>query len=755
MIQVYKQGLDPVRILEEDINTSRQTAEDIVCNVRKSDDEDHDIRVHFSGSANSGFFYFLITKKISWNGSWDAINIKTTQNSNNNFLSFGIRYTNENGQEIDTYFQDRGNELTFRAPLGIVDAQVIVRVKGGTYSFPLFGTTVYFDVSYQNGKVWDPDDYMASNGDITLTPSACDLETELNNAWELTLSHPLDKDGRWKYIEENAVISCTTFVSEKQLFRINKVEKTDTEVQATAYPIFFDSADDLFLMDIRPTNQNGQQALNIMTSGSKYSGESDIVKTGTAYFVRRNMMDAVNGEDSPSFIGTWGGEILYDNFKIIINERVGGDYGAEVRYGKNMSGINYSVDMSDVVTRIVPVAYNGRTMSGSSPWVDSENISKYPKIYTREVKFDDVKLAEDVSGDSEDGDIICQNQTQLDQALTEKCEDMFSAGADLPAVTIEVDMVDLENTEQYKDVKDLVKVSLGDSVYCKNSKLDITTTARVIKLSWDCIKNASKSMTLGDFKYDYFSELSSSLEAVSKVIGPGNTLIAERVNGVLNAINTQLRYQKNVAQKQDVRAILFEDTDPQSPTYGAMCLGTQGFQIADKRTTDGRDWDWTTAFTAKGGYADVIVAGLLSDKNGKFYINLDTGEVHFSDGYFEGEIKATSGTFSGSLNAATGTFSGTLTAAVGGVIAGWNISQNGFTKDKMRIYSSGSINDVIGDFMDSVTKIYPDGIYAHNIYGHIHPSDGYNGRINIMTGPNTMSAIIVEDGIIKRGPAPA
>ena len=628
MIQVYKQGSDPVRIQEEDINTSSQTAGGVACSVRKSDNENHDIRVHFSGGASTGFFYFLITKKILWNGSWDAINIKATKNSENKFLSFGVRYTDENGQEIDTYFQDGGNEFTFRAPLGIIDAQIIARVKGGTYAFPLLGTTVYFDVSYQNGKVWDPDDYMESNGDIVLMPSSCELETELNGSWELTLSHPLDKDGRWKYIEENAVISCPTFMSEKQLFRVNKVEKTDTEVQATAYPIFFDSADDLFLMDTRPTNQNGQQALNIMTSGSKYSGQSDIAKTGTAYFVRRNMMDAVNGEDSPSFIGTWGGEILYDNFKIIINERVGGDYGAEVRYGKNMSGINYSVDMSDVVTRIVPVAYNGRTMSGSSPWVDSENISKYPKVYTREVKFDDVKLAEDVSGDSEDGDIICQNQTQLDQALAEKCEDMFAAGADLPAVTIEVDMVDLENTEQYKDVKDLVKVSLGDSVYCRNSKLNITTTARVIKLSWDCIKNISKSMTLGDFEYDYFSELSSSLEAVSKVIGPGNTLIAERVNGVLNAINTQLRYQKNVAQKQDVRAILFEDTDPDSQTYGAMCLGTQGFQIADKRTTDGRDWDWTTAFTAKGGYADVIVAGLLSDKNGKFYINLDTGEVN-------------------------------------------------------------------------------------------------------------------------------
>lgn len=137
-------------------------------------------------------------------------------------------------------------------------------------------------------------------------------------------------------------------------------------------------------------------------------------------------------------------------------------------------------------------------------------------------------------------------------------------------------------------------------------------------------------MTLGDYEYNYFSDLTSSLQAIQQVIGPGNTLIAERVSGVLNAINTQLRYQKSVAQKQDVRAVLFEDTDPASPTYGAMCLGTQGFQISDTRTEDGREWDWSTAFTAKGGYADVLVAGILSDKTGTNFWNLDTGEMQLS-----------------------------------------------------------------------------------------------------------------------------
>ena len=300
-----------------------------------------------------------------------------------------------------------------------------------------------------------------------------------------------------------------------------------------------------------------------------------------------------------------------------------------------MNGLSYTVDMSDVVTRIVPVAYNGRTMSGNTPWVDSDNIDKYAKKYIREVKFEDVKLAEDASDSEDDNIIICADQTALDAALTQKCKDMYAAGADLPAVTIEVTMIDLAKTEQYKEFQDLVTVGLGDTVHCYNYKLGITTDARVIKLTWDCIRNQAGEMTLGDYEYNYFSELTSSLQAIQQVIGPGNTLVAERVSGVLNAINTQLRYQKNVAQTADVRAILFEDTNEESPTYGAMCLGTQGFQIADSRTEDGRNWDWTTAFTAKGGYANTLIAGLLSDKTGRSYWNLDTGELQLSGDFIQ------------------------------------------------------------------------------------------------------------------------
>ena len=85
--------------------------------------------------------------------------------------------------------------------------------------------------------------------------------------------------------------------------------------------------------------------------------------------------------------------------------------------------------------------------------------------------------------------------------------------------------------------------------------------------------------------------------------------------GVLNAINVKMRAMKDIAQKQDVRALLCEDLDPESQTYGAMCYGTMGFMIASERTPDNRDWNWRTFGTGKGFFADLIVAGtMLADR---------------------------------------------------------------------------------------------------------------------------------------------
>lgn len=475
------------------------------------------------------------------------------------------------------------------------------------------------------------------NGDEVLTPSLCDAAAELCGIWTLDMTHPIDDDGRWKRLVKEAVVSVPTFMGKKQLYRIDEIDKQDTEITVKAYPVFFDSADEVFLMDTRPTGKSGQQALDIMTAGTKYSGESNITAVNTAYFIRRNLMNAING-DSPSFVRTWGGEPVYDNFKVIINERAGGDYGAEVRYGKNMNAVSVKEDMSEVVTRIVPAAFNGRTLS--SGYVDSPLINNYAKIYTREIVFEDVKYIEDVTG-SEDTEklIVCNSRAELDAALIAKCREQFEAGIDLYKVTMEIDVIALENTEEYKDFKDVVRVSLGDMVKCHNRRLDISTQARAIKITWDCIVDSIKSVVLGDYEYDVFDSWSSSVKKIESIINKDGSVMAEKVQGVLDGIRTQLKIQSTAAQKQEARAILFEDLDPDSALYGAMALGTKGLQISDKRTADGRDWEWSTAFTAKGGYADVIIAGILSDKTGKSFWNMNTGKLQLC-GIFSQETEA-------------------------------------------------------------------------------------------------------------------
>ena len=145
--------------------------------------------------------------------------------------------------------------------------------------------------------------------------------------------------------------------------------------------------------------------------------------------------------------------------------------------------------------------------------------------------------------------------------------------------------------------------------------------------------------------------------------------MAEKIAGFINGSMAALRAQYNVAKKQDVLAILFENLDEDSSLYGAMAMGTQGLMISKTRTADGRDWDWTTALTANGLIAGIIVAGILSDQTGKNWWDLDRGVIHLESGYFSGEIHAGSGTFAGQLVAATGTFSGDLIAA-GGTFTG-------------------------------------------------------------------------------------
>lgn len=449
------------------------------------------------------------------------------------------------------------------------------------------------------------EDY-GSNGDMTLTPTTCEVELTVEGVAELTLEHSIDDLGRWEYLVTDNVIAAPTPYSKKQLFRIYDYTKTETEVTAYARHVFYDSAGEM-LVDVRPTDKTGQEALDIILSGTKYKAKTNIKTRSTAYYIRKNIMEAIGGDDENSFINRWGGERMYDNFTVIINDRLGGDYGACAEFGRNMTGIEADISIDDVVTRIIPVSYNGHTLEGEEPWIDSPLIGSYANPRAAVIKFEDVKLLEDC----QEGEEGFSTLELLREELKRRCTKEYENGLDKPKVNYKVDMVEVANTEDYKDYKKLTTIGIGDDVLTKDRKLKINVTARCIRLVYDCIEEENAEVELGNFIENYFDKTTSAADIIQKVTREDGTLKAEEVYGKIDAVKAQLKAQRDISQPSEVRAVIFEDLVEGSPTYGAMSIGTMGFCIASERTADGKDWDWKTFGTGSGFYADYICAGQL------------------------------------------------------------------------------------------------------------------------------------------------
>lgn len=340
-----------------------------------------------------------------------------------------------------------------------------------------------------------------SNGDITLTPLSCIYKSDLNGAKTVELEHEIDDIGRWKYIIEDSVLAISRD-SSKQLYRIYNTIKNLDSIIAYARPIAYDLIDKI-LLDVRPTNCNGQDALNSILSNTRFTGHSNITKLNTAYFVRKNIIEALFSNDENSFLNRWGGEFLFDNFDIYINDKIGLDRGIRVEFGYNLSGIEEDINIDEVVTRIIPVGYDGIMLAGSTPWVDSPNINKYVNVKERVIEFDDVKVKENTN-DEEGFNTIEEARTEL----INRCRKLYENGIDKPLVNYKINMIDLKNTTAYEVYKVLEEINEGDTVTCNVSNLDIDVKARCIKLERNELTGELISFELGDFEENYFNSMS-------------------------------------------------------------------------------------------------------------------------------------------------------------------------------------------------------------------------------------------------------
>lgn len=477
-------------------------------------------------------------------------------------------------------------------------------------------------------EFYNPDNNdFESDGNVTLRPNKALFKIKLNGICEIELSHPCDKEGRWKFIKNDGIIKSPTPYSNGQLFHVYSIKKNMIGgLNVKARHIFFDLNKSLIL-DNRAENKTCQEALDIILNGTKFSGKSNIKKLATAYFVKMNRVAAINGNTDNTLISRWGGEIFLDNYNVTVNDHIGDDYGAYINYGNNMLELGLEDNEDNVITRGYPVAFNGRMLP--EKYIDSPLINKYREIKEDFVEMSDLKLKED-SSDGEGFDTV----EELYKSMRIRMKELYDGGLDKPTVTGTTKVAPLENTTKYKYVKGLVNIGLGDTISIYHEKLDIDFASRCVGYTWNILTRKYESVDVGAFKENFFNKQSDVRSKVESILNGDGSVKANEVQGFLDATKAKLIAQKEIGQLQDVRAYIWQDLDPNSPSYGCMIGGSAGIQISQQRTPDGKDWDFTTAITAEGIMADKIVGRLFSSKNGMTKIWMETGtfESELPDG---------------------------------------------------------------------------------------------------------------------------
>jgi len=271
-----------------------------------------------------------------------------------------------------------------------------------------------------------------------------------------------------------------------QIFYIESVKKTLNKIYVYARHIFFLTKNG-FLEDTRIMYENATTALDHIISNTQFNGVfeaySDVEIMSTAYYIRKNLIEAIITADN-SMLKNWNCDLELDNFIIKLLNQRGENKGVTIEYGKNLLGIEYSVDYSNIATRIMPQGANELLLP--EKYIDSPLINSYPIIYYQHINFDDVEVDEETT------------EEEAQQILRDKVNELYANGADLPNINIKVNWQDVSKTEEYKDYQYFESIKLGDIVNIKFMGMNLTS--RVIKTVWDCVQKKYIAFELGNVK---------------------------------------------------------------------------------------------------------------------------------------------------------------------------------------------------------------------------------------------------------------
>ena len=300
-----------------------------------------------------------------------------------------------------------------------------------------------------------------------------------------------------------------------QPFRIYRVVPELDKVTVYARHIFYDLLDNM-IKSLKPSpSVVGASVVQSLSgaclSSHDFSFYSDLTSTAEdVEWENVNPVEAMLGENG--LISKYGAELARDWYDVFLVRRVGNDTDVSIRERKNLTGISYDVDETDVVTRIMPTGEDadGNILYLPELYVDSPNLnaSTHPKW---------IHLPVSEAKEVTDGDEP-KSKAQCYAEMRKGAQAEFDAGCDLPTVTLKVDFISCSDAEEYKQYAALTDIFLGDSVRVVARRIGVEVSMRMTQYTYDCLTRKYTSVTLGTAADTLEGSMISSRQLPSGVI---------------------------------------------------------------------------------------------------------------------------------------------------------------------------------------------------------------------------------------------
>ncbi|AOZ73078.1 hypothetical protein BSR29_03050 [Boudabousia liubingyangii] len=342
---------------------------------------------------------------------------------------------------------------------------------------------------------------------------------ELGGAFCLEFDYPLTAKGS-SSLQVGNLVRCPAPVLGGQFFRIHHLQTSEHhQVHVTAQHVFYDLAANL-LMDTNLINEDANGALNRVLAGAQFkhpfTATSNLSTRASARLVRVSVASVLMDPDLDNgIVNRWGGELIRNNTHLSLVARRGADNGVQIRAGKNLLSMTASVDYSTVVTRIVPVGFDGLMLP--EKWVDSRKLGQYPHPRIAVVKFDHIKSTATPNGATAE-DALPPKQAET--ALRRAAKEQFTLHrVDEPTRTWTVNLVDLASTREYQHLRALESVAIGDVVTVKDLDAGVDVSARVVAYQYNPLTNGYAQVTLGSFTPRITSQSARAVNLASGAMG--------------------------------------------------------------------------------------------------------------------------------------------------------------------------------------------------------------------------------------------